>query len=39
LSESKTAFQQPVQTTRPRAQPLHNQEPTSLRRPRLAQIE
>src|SRR5438128_9612886 len=28
LSKSKTPLQQPVQTTRPRAQPLHNQEPT-----------
>src|SRR6266581_2925757 len=39
LSKGKTSLQQPVQAARPRAQPLHNQESTSLRRPRLAQIE
>jgi hypothetical protein len=31
LSKSKTPLQQPVQTVRPRAQPLHNPESTCLR--------
>src|SRR2546425_11346808 len=31
LSKGKTSLQHPVQTTRPRAQPLHNQESTSLK--------
>src|SRR5713226_8857220 len=39
LSKSKTPLQQPIQTTHPSAQPFHNQEPTSLYWPAIAQIE
>src|SRR5713101_6393706 len=39
LSERKTPLQQPVQTARPRAQPFHSHESTSLRRSTRAQIE